>query len=183
MRKALALCVLVLVLSLGLLLLCGCGDDGDTAAVDSSIVTEKSETDESITGDETVSYDIEGLTISGIVPQGWYSEQRTSGSVYFYDVPSQDQVYSNTPRISVEILSRPEMLVSVRTAEDIENLADIPNRTIAGIDMVGKTYTVWGMDWFEYYALVNDTPIMVHISRIDIESGVGRSVLESIAIE
>lgn len=65
--------------------------------------------------------------------------------------------------------------------DDFENLQTIKNRTIGGIDMAGRSYKNVGMDWIEYIGLVdNSHAVSVKISKLDISSGEGSAVIDSI---
>jgi hypothetical protein len=129
-----------------------------------------------------VSHEIEGITVSAVLPDvGWCSEKYSGFDVtlYFHNVPSLADTSSNTPRISVQVKSKVEDFD--RTKDKFENLQTIANRTIGGIDMTGRTYKHVGMEWIEYIGKINDTRfVSIRISKIDISGGEGSAVLDSI---
>ncbi len=130
-----------------------------------------------------VMYEIEsGVKISAMLPEGKWCSKGSWAKVWLHDKPSLNDVYSNSPVIILEI--KPEVEGFDFYKEDFLNLKNIDNRTIAGIDMVGRTYENIGMDWIEYTGVINDkNAVSVRISRMDVSSGEASQVLDSIKIE
>ena len=51
-------------------------------------------------------------------------------------------------------------------------MADIGSRTIAGIEMPGRSYNYTGMDWIEYYGQITDGVwVSVKMTKIDPYAG------------
>ena len=46
--------------------------------------------------------------------------------------------------------------------------------------MKGKSYTKYGMDWIDYYGVIDGSAVCIQISRVDIDSGEGKAVIDSI---
>ncbi len=124
-------------------------------------------------------FELNGVMISATLPaQGWCPENTPFG-YNLYQVETCDDVYSNSPRISINI--NPDVKAFDLHYDDFENLQTIKNRTIGGIDMAGRSYTNVGMDWIEYIGLVdNSHAVSVKISKLDISSGEGSAVIDSI---
>lgn len=126
-----------------------------------------------------VSEEMEGIMIAGTLPaEGWVPEKNPFGFNLF-NVATVDSVYSNSPRIQINI--KKELKDFDFYKDDFENFKVIENRTIGGIDMKGRTYQNIGMDWIEYTGMIDDGhAVSVKISKIDITTGEGNTVLNSI---
>jgi hypothetical protein len=124
-------------------------------------------------------FEMEGVMISATLPaQGWCAEHTAFG-YNLYQVESCDDIYSNSPRIRINI--DPDKKKFDRYSNDFENVQTIKNRTIGGIDMAGRTYEFVGMDWIEYIGMLDSTlAVSVNTSKIDISSGEGSAVIDSI---
>ncbi len=124
-------------------------------------------------------FEMAGVMISATLPgQGW-CPQDTPFGYNLYQVKSCDDVYSNSPRISINI--KPDLKDFDLHLEDFENLQTLQNRTIGGIDMTGRTYENIGMNWIEYLGMLNGAhAVSVKTSNIDISSEEVSAVLDSI---
>lgn len=124
-------------------------------------------------------FELNGVIISSTLPaQGWCPENTPFG-YNLYQVESCDNVYSNSPRISINI--NPDIKAFDLHYNDFENLQTIKNRKFGSIDMAGRSYQYVGMDWIEYIGMVdNSHAVSVKISKIDVSSGEGSAVMDSI---
>ena len=127
----------------------------------------------------SVSQERNGITVTATIPsQTWVSEDGPFG-FNLYSLHTFDSVYSGSPRISINI--EPDIEKFDLHIEHFENIESIENRIIGGIDMIGRTYTNVGMDWIEYRGMVDaDHAVSVNSSKIDISSGEGNDVMNSI---
>lgn len=144
------------------------------------MVTEAPASTASVMGDPIeTSFELNGVTITATLPsQGWCAENTAFG-YNFYQVSSCDDIYSNSPRIRINI--KPDIQAFDVNFSSFTNLESIQNRTIGGIDLVGRTYEFVGMNWIEYIGMLDDAhAISVNSSKIDISSGEGSAVLDSI---
>ena len=128
--------------------------------------------------DNGVTISVESDTSKG---GDWYVDA-TSFTVYYYNVPTKDDAYSNSPRIQVSLGDQSSFDYY---AEKQENVVDIENRTIGGLDLKGKTYSYVGMEWTEYYGIVSgEEYIRIQISDVDIADGTdGANILDNMKIE
>ncbi len=124
-------------------------------------------------------FEMAGVMISATLPgQGW-CPQDTPFGYNLYQVKSCDDIYSNSPRISINI--KPDLKDFDLHLEDFENLQTLQNRTIGGIDMTGRTYENIGMNWIEYLGMLNGAhAVSVKTSKLDIGSEEVSAVLDSI---
>lgn len=124
-------------------------------------------------------FEMAGVMISATLPgQGW-CPQDTPFGYNLYQVKSCDDVYSNSPRISINI--KPDLKDFDLHLEDFENLQTLQNRTIGGIDMTGRAYENIGMNWIEYLGMLNGAhAVSVKTSNIDISSEEVSAILDSI---
>lgn len=126
-------------------------------------------------------YELEGVNLSAMLPVDWCSEKNAFG-VNFYNVEELKDTHSGSPRIRVNI--KPEVKDFDIYIKDFENIQNIQNRTIGGIDMKGRTYEFVGMDWIEYTGVIDDAhAVSVSISKIDISGGDASDVLDSIKVK
>lgn len=120
-----------------------------------------------------------GVKISAMLPEGSWCSKDSREKIWFYNVPIIKDAYSNSPVIIVEF--HPELKHFDFYKADFENLETIKNRKIGGIDMSGRTYKNIGMEWIEYTGVIDDkNSVSIRISRIDVSSGEGSAVLDSI---
>ncbi|HZJ83595.1 MAG TPA: hypothetical protein VFD57_07280 [Clostridia bacterium] len=128
-----------------------------------------------------VGYEMEEVNISAMLPTNWCSEKNAFG-VNFYNVADLEDTHSGSPRIRVNIKAQvKDFDVYI---ESFENIQNIENRTIGGIDMAGRTYEFVGMDWIEYTGVIgNEHAVSVSISKIDINGEEAKDVLDSIKLE
>ena len=118
------------------------------------------------------------LVSTTLPAQGW-CPQDTPFGYNIYQVETCEDVYSNSPRISINI--KPSLIDFDLHFEDFENLQIITNRTISGVDMGGRTYENIGMKWIEYTGLLDSThAVSVKISKIDISTEEVSAILDSI---
>ena len=93
-----------------------------------------------------------------------------SSTAYVYNVPDESQAYSDTPRIQFEFKDSLEKINFY--ADSFENPQDIAGRTIGGVEMTGRTYKMYGMDWVEFYGQVTDGCwVAVKLSGVDYAAG------------
>lgn len=151
----------------------GSDDDEDTAPSSAEAADNAEEV--------SITSDYYGFNITVKLPESNWVWMQTGNVVYFYNEPTEEDAYSDSPRIQVEVYeTEDEKDIYI---DDFEELADFDNRTISGIDMAGRTYKIWGMDWIEYYGKLEDTHfVSVKISGVDIDSGEGKEVLDSINV-
>ncbi len=120
-----------------------------------------------------------GAKVYAMLPQGSWIGDNTSTKAWLYNVPTLKDAYSNSPRIMVEINS--ELAYFDLHKAEFENLQNISNRTIGGIDMVGRSYKFVGMDWIEYTGVIDEkNSVSVRVSKVDVSSGEGSAVLDSL---
>lgn len=146
------------------------------------VATEKPTPSASSSGPMEASFEMGDFIISATLPgQGWCAKNTAFG-YELYQVKSCDDVYSNSPRISINI--DPDKKKFDRYSNDFENVQTIKNRTIGGIDMTGRTYKFVGMDWIEYIGMLDSAhAVSVNTSKIDISSGEGSDVIDSIKFQ
>ena len=155
----------------------------ETEATDTEADTEDSamDADGNVTTtltDNDVNVDIEAKAFPGT----WYiddSYATASGKLTMYNVPTKEDAYSNSPRISVELMDQDSVDYY---ADSKENVTDIDSITINSVEYSGTTYTQYGMEWTEYKAAVEGTDefIIIRISDVDVTTGEGSDVLNSI---
>lgn len=111
---------------------------------------------------------------------GWYMKK--SSNINLYNEESFDAIYSNSPVIQFCLKKNLDDID--RYKSDMENLTELPNRTIAGLDMAGRSYTMYGMDWTEYYAELPDGVwVTILSSGVSLEPGSeGSAILDSLEI-
>ena len=131
-------------------------------------------------GGADISYEMDSVNVSVVLPSSDWIDNGRYGSAGSYSVIwYYKDDYSNSPRISLEIKSDTSSFD--KRYEDGDNRKDIANRTIGGVDMKGRAFDLYGMEWIEYVGKVNaDNFVSIRISRVDIESGEGKAVLDSI---
>ena len=127
-----------------------------------------------------ISYVVDGVTITATLPAaGWSHMSYSSDYLYIYNVPDASKAYSNDPRISLRIKDNAEIFDFY--LKEFENLKNIGGRTIGGIQMTGRTYKYVGMEWIEYIGKISDTRfVSIKISKIDVDNGEGKTVMDSI---
>ena len=180
--------ILAVMLVIGLAACGGGGAPADTAPTEpadtSSEPADTSSDDDApapSSGESTeISYEMDGVNISVVLPSSDWIDDGKYGSAGSYSVIWYYKGdYSNSPRISLEI--RADTSSFDKRINDGDNRMDIANRTIGGVDMKGVAYDLYGMEWIEYVGKVNaDNFASIRISRVDIESGEGKAVLDSI---
>ena len=111
---------------------------------------------------------------------GWYMKK--SSNINLYNEESFDAIYSNSPVI--QFCLKKDLDDIDRYKSDMENLTELPNRTIAGLDMTGRSYTMYGMDWTQYYAELPDGVwVTILSSGVSLEPGSeGSAILDSLEI-
>ena len=139
------------------------------------------EATEPANGGELSDNDVTVVVSSDTSKGTWYVDP-TSSTVYFYNVASKDDAYSNSPRIQVSLADQDSYDYY---AEMQENVVDIDNKTIGGVDLQGKTYSYVGMEWTEYYGKISgDEYVRIQISDVDIADGTdGANVLDNMTLE
>ena len=152
----------------------------DIDLTDWLIANANTEDTENVTLNMTEFYDGGIVKVSADVPKGnWYCEEYGT-KVYFYNVPDEKSAYSDSPRIQTEVDKTLEYFDKHK--DDFENLEEIDNMTIGGIEMSGRKYNYSGMDWTEYVGkLDDDFAISVKISGVNISEGTeGEVIMKSI---
>ena len=131
---------------------------------------------------KTFADSIETMLQLTVPDEGWCTELN-SGTLRVYNVPTLDDAYSNSPRIQFETKETVEGFDL--HIDEFENLEVIESRVIGGIEMTGRTYGQWGMDWIEYVGqLPNGVAISIKIALIDIGPGTeGSSILDSVSFK
>ena len=111
---------------------------------------------------------------------GWYMKK--SSNINLYNEESFDAIYSNSPVI--QFCLKKDLDDIDRYKSDMENLTELPSRTIAGLDMAGRSYTMYGMDWTQYYAELPDGVwVTILSSGVSLEPGSeGSAILDSLEI-
>ena len=116
-----------------------------------------------------------------VFPDNWYvdTNYKTMGKAQFYNVPTKEDAYSNSPRIQVVIQDQETIDYYSDTRE---NVTEIDSITIGDVEYTGTTYTQYGMNWTEYKAAIDGTEefMVIQISDVDTTSGEGKDVLNSI---
>jgi hypothetical protein len=104
-------------------------------------------------------------------------------TLYVYNVESLDVAHSASPRIQFEVKENMEMVDSY--VKDMTELVELDSRRIGGIDMKGRTYKLWGMQWIEYYGELPDGLWMtVKISKVSLDAGSeGSDILDHVTFE
>lgn len=185
----------ILLLSLTLIMLLSlvaCGekvdvDDETTETLESELPSEEPTSNEDLLiGEQSATLDCFGTDImtnvSLTVPDtGWVYENPLSDRVSVANVPTLDDVYSNSPIIIVETKDSLDKINFY--FDDFENLQELDNRIIGDVDMKGRTYKNVGMDWTEYYGeLSNGVWLRIKVSGIDLSEGSeGNAILDSIS--
>ncbi|MCR5632226.1 MAG: hypothetical protein K6F60_01915 [Eubacterium sp.] len=184
------------VLCLGALTACGSEDTTETTT-EAETTTEEVTTEEETTEEATVADATEDETsatggelsdndvtieVNADTSKGTWYVDPTSFTVYFYNVASKDDAYSNSPRIQVCLADQESYDYY---ADMQENVVEIENKTIGGVDLQGKTYSYVGMEWTEYYGKISgDEYIRIQISDVDIADGTdGANILDTMTIE
>ena len=132
-------------------------------------------------GATDVSYALVDSTLSLTLPSGDWIDKGTTGgasggvtTASFYYKES----HANAPRVTIQ-----ESFSG--TFEDYkdrwENYADIGSKTIAGINLEGRTYTAYKMQWIDYIGELGDKYVCITIIDLDPESGETKALLDSIA--
>ena len=189
------------VLCLGALTACG-SEDTTEATTEAETTTEEVTTEEETTEEATVADATEDeasadeasatggelsdndvtIEVNADTSKGTWYVDATTFTVYFYNVASKDDAYSSSPRIQVSLANQESYDYY---ADMQENVVDIENKTIGGVDLQGKTYSYVGMEWTEYYGKISgDEYIRIQISDVDIADGTdGANVLDTMTIE
>ena len=133
-------------------------------------------------GATDVSYELVDFTLSLTLPSGDWIEKETTGgasggvtTAYFY----YKETHANAPRVEITESFTLSSFDSYKNYWD--NYADIGSKTIAGIDMEGRTYTAFGGEWIDYIGKIGaDHYICIHLVDLDPDSGETKSLLDSI---
>lgn len=125
--------------------------------------------------------DISVQITAKVFPETWYVDGNyaKSGKIFLYNVPTKEDAYSNSPRISIEMKDQDSIDYYNESKENVNNIDSI---TINEKEYTGTTYTQYGMEWTEYQTPVDDTGefILIRISDVDVTTGEGADVLNSI---
>lgn len=178
MKKLLAL---LLVASL-LVCLSACGNKAEEPAEPQAEATEA--VPEAPSGEVTFSLDVfdsdSTVEVTATLPEsGWVAD---TNYAHIYNVPSLDDAYSDTPRVQIEVKKDTAGFDTYK--DKFENLAELPPRTISGIEMTGRSYKDVGMDWNEYIGVLSDTAaVSIKTSGVDIGEGTEASaIIDSMVI-
>ena len=192
MKKLLAL---LLILLLCAVVVSGCGGD-DTGDASTETATEHT-TDTTATDDEeglppqlptlepmeplggpgTVVHEHLGVTIQVVIPEGWSARLDSTGeNLNLYNAPVD-------PEVPVQYGSAPTIGIALSDTGEIDRWDDsepLENRTIGGIEMEGHTLP-YGGGVASYLGQVSRKAwANVYIRGIDVDSGEGKVVLDSI---
>ena len=155
---------------------------GDTASTDDA--GEEEEPEEAATPENGGELSDGGVTlvVNSDTSKGTWYVKPTSFTVYYYNVASEDDAYSNSPRIQVSLQTQSRIDAD---AEYMENVTDVDGITIDGIDFKGRTYTMYGMEWTEYTGTASgEELIRIEISDVDTADGTdGANVLNNMTFE
>ena len=130
----------------------------------------------------TVSEDLRGMTVSAEYPkENWFARVKNI-QLEIHNVPTESDVTYTSSRVWINVQKGEKLDYYDTFKKDFKDLKDIPNKTIAGIDMKGRTYGDDGSDWIQYIGEIDaDYVVSIKItSSIDIESGAGKAILDSI---
>ena len=171
MKKSL---ILLLTLLLCVCMVGGCGGQDEPAGD-----TAEPEATEPEPTSIPVVLEMDGLTVTAELPlEGWCYKD-SDRDLYIYNVPTIEDAASNSPLIKISIHDSLESFDYY--IDDFTGLESIDNRTIGGIDMTGRTYENFGMEWIEYLGQINDDfAVSIQVSKVDISSGEGNEVINSI---
>ena len=182
-RKTMKKIILLLgLLVLGVLIVAGCKakkDDGGAGAAPAK-AEEKS---------NIVSKNLEGITVSGELPKQLWCTRMSSDEIEFFNVPTEKDISSASPRIGVKVKNEATFEYFDMFKKHYTEIKSVPNKTIGGIDMKGRTYKYVGMEWIEYMGKIDEDHVVLvrtsinESSYVDIESGEGKAVLDSIKFE
>jgi len=137
-----------------------------------------------------ISDTLEGITVSAEYPkQLWCAETIPGLSMRIYNVPTIKDVGSDSPQIGIRIEKGSNFDYFDFYKKDFKDLKNLPNKTIGGIDMKGRTYKNVGMEWSEYLGKIDEdhvVSIKISINEdsfVDIENGEGKEIIDSIKFE
>jgi len=169
-------------LVLGICLIAGCKtkkeDDGAAAPAKS----EESKV-------KTVSKNLNGITVSAEYPKQLWCTDMSSDTIRIYNVPTEKDISSGSPRIEILVREDNKFDYFDMFKEHYEDIKSVPNKTIGGIDMEGRTYKYVGMEWTDYMGKVDEEHVVritISINEssfVDIESGEGKAIIDSINFE
>ena len=141
------------------------------------------ETSESGGGAATdITYELVGYTLSLTLPSSdWIDMGITGGSsggvttAHFYYIED----HANAPRVDI---TETFTMSSFDTYKNYwSDYADIASKTIGGIEMEGRTYISFGMEYIEYIGKISEEQYVgVTIIKLDPESGETKALLDSI---
>ena len=110
------------------------------------------------------------IPVTADIPsENWFADV-SSGSIRYSNAPNEKSVNGNSPGIRLEFKESLEKIDFYK--DKFQNMADIGSRTIAGIEMPGRSYNYTGMDWIEYYGQITDGVwVSVKMTKIDPYAG------------
>jgi hypothetical protein len=167
--------------------------DGETAPEAPAVTTEKKPEKEPEKEDkasaQSGSYQIDEfnsgkvITVNLTLPGSMWVAAVKSHTLYAYNAESLDVAHSSSPRIQFELRGTMEEVDTYMN--DASNLEELDSRRIGGIDMKGRTYKLWGMQWIEYYGELPDGLWMtVKISKVSLDAGSeGSDILDHVTFE
>ena len=112
---------------------------------------------------------------------GWYKPATNSfGDFKLFPTDDPSNIFSGDPRILFELQRDLDKINYYY--DSFENVAELPPRTIGGVELAGRTYKKVGMLWTEYYGeMPTGGWLSIRISGVDIEPGTeGDTILNSI---
>ncbi|MDO4482893.1 MAG: hypothetical protein Q4C54_00240 [Clostridia bacterium] len=120
--------------------------------------------------------------VKGQMPvRGWIAD--TSGA----ELKLKQTIGNESKYPSLIIAVEPNQEGADRNLASFTNLAEAPSRTIAGMEMTGRTYTYQNKVWTEYNAALSDTSyicIKIETGKININEGTeGGAILDSLSFE
>ena len=104
------------------------------------------------------------------VPDAGWCYDNDSTTVRVYNVPTKDDIYSNSPMIKIQLMPTMELIDA--NSSYFTDVSDAGSRTIGGTEMKCRTYTYVGMSWTEYYGkLPSGIWMSISITKLDTGSG------------
>jgi len=178
--KKIILLLGLLVLGIGLIAGCKAKKEDSGAGSAPAKTEEKS---------NIVSKNLEGITVSGELPKQLWCTRMSSDEIEFFNVPTESDIWSSSPHIGVKVKKDTTFDYFDMFKKNFTETKSVPNKTIGGIDMKGRTYKYVGMEWIEYMGKIDDEHVVSvrtsinESSYVDIESGEGKAIIDSIKFE
>ena len=125
---------------------------------------------ESVTLEGKIGFSGPKVPVTAEVPTINWAAVMKSSSPCYYSTPDPKKVSSNTPHIEIGFYESEEKINFY--FDKFENLAALENRSIGGIEMVGRSYSYIGMEWIEYYGQLSDGIwVSIKLTGVRFETG------------